>query len=178
MTATISITEQDVFTALVTVLGGILPTGTEIVQAQQNGVPMPKGAFVAMTPGNTKRLETNTNTYTDPGTNPGTKNVLTPAQFTVQLDFYGPDSMDWANMVQSLLRDDYGVQAFVAVNTGISPLYADDPVQIPLVTGENQYEQRWKLDAVLQINPTIGVSQDFAGALTVGLTNVDSAYPP
>lgn len=174
MAATISITDQDVFTALRTFLLLILPTGTKVIQAQDNRVAIPKGKFVAMTARSNERLATNTGSYTDPGTNPGGKGVLTPSKFGIQLDFYGDDSAKWAATTQALMRDGY---AFDNFPTGIKPLYADDPVQIPLINGEQQYEQRWKLEVMLQINPVVTVAQDFSDALSVNIINVEATYP-
>jgi hypothetical protein len=60
----------------------------------------------------------------------------------------------------------------------IQPLYADNPTQMPLIDGEAQYEQRWKLTASLQYNPIVTVSQDFADTLTLTLDEVDATFPP
>jgi len=171
----IDITDQDVFTSLKIFIAAILPAGTEIDQAQDNLVSMPAGPFVAMNNVGTRRLSTNTGTYADSGTNPGSKGVQASLEYTIQLDFYGPDAASWANMIQIMFRDEYATASFPS---NIQPLYADDPMQIPLISGEEQYVQRWKLNAVLQFNPTVTVDQDFAGALTVDLINVDRNYTP
>ncbi len=175
MTVSISITDTDVFSALRTFLLASLPSGTEVIQAQNNGVPMPLGGFVAMNNAGTKRLATNVDTYVDPGTNPGTKDVLMKAEYHIDLDFYGPNSAAWANTIQALFRDEYATSSFPS---NIQPLYADDPVQVPFIDGEQQYEQRWRMTTVLQYDPVVSVSQDFAGTLTVGIVEIDTKYPP
>ena len=170
----ISITDQDIFAALRTFLISIVPGATEVVQEQDNQVAMPLGGFVGMNNVGSKRLDTNVTTYT-PGTdNPGSKSVQVATQYTMQLDFYGPSAGDWANTAQILFRDEYATDLFPE---NIQPLYADDPVQIPLVDGEAQYEQRWKLNAVLQYNPIVTVDQDFAVELAVTPVNVNVAFP-
>ncbi len=174
MTIAISLTDADVFTALRTFLVAVLPAGTEIVQSQDNAVPMPAGAFVAMNNIGAKRLATNSDGYTPGSVNPGSMAITTPTQYTMQLDFYGPSAASWAMTVQSLFRDDFGVAQFPAT---VQPLYADDPVQMPLITGEEQWLQRWRLSAVMQIDPTLTAPQDFAGALAIGLTEVTTKYP-
>lgn len=171
----ISITDQDIFTALRVFLLSILPGGTEVVQSQDNRVAMPLGGFVAMNNAGSKRLETNVVTYTAGSSNPGTKNIQTSTQYTMQLDFYGPVAADWANTAQILFRDEYATSIFP---TNIQPLYADDPIQIPLIDGEAQYEQRWKLNAVMQYNPVTTVAQDFATSIVIGVEEVDVAFPP
>jgi len=171
----IDIVDQDVFTSLRSFLIAILPIGTEIVQAQDNQVPMPASGFVAMNNAGTRRLSTNYGSYTDSGTNPGSKGVMAALEYTIQLDFYGPNAAAWANITQVLFRDEYATASFPP---NIQPLYADDPMQIPLIDAEAQYEQRWKLNAVLQMNPIVTVDQDFAGSLDIGLLNVDRTYTP
>lgn len=167
--------EVDVFTALRAFLLAVLPAGAEVVQAQNNGVPMPAGGFVAMNNIGIKRLSTNVDTYTPGTSNPGAKSLQTSVQYTVQLDFLGPTADQWAMTAQTMFRDEAGVALFPA---NVVPLYADDPIQIPLINAEQQYEQRWKLTAELQINPVYSNSQDFAGALKPTLVEIDAVYPP
>jgi hypothetical protein len=167
MTASISLTDQDVFTALRGFLVGALPTGTEIVQGLDNGVPMPVGGFVSMTAGRMRRLETNTRAYPTATT----EVITTPTELTIQLDFYGSASAQWAAITQALFRDEYATSQFPP---NIAPLYADDPSQMPLVNGEEQYEQRWRVDAALQYNPDITVPiTTFNTVGTTGVVPVD-----
>lgn len=172
MTVQISITDDDVFTALRAFLVKVLPAGTEIVQLQDNGVPMPQGPFVGMNNGDNQRLETNTRTYV--GGAPGTKKILAPSAYSMNLDFYGPNSGAWAATTQAMFRDEIAVETFPA---NIVPLYADNPIQLPLISGEQLYEQRWRLKAVMQTNTEITVNQDSATALGVGLVSVERTYP-
>lgn len=160
----ISITDQDVFTALRTFLIGVLPNGTEVVQAQDNYVSMPDGPFVTMNNVSKTRLATNIDSYTYSSPILGTKDLETKTQFVIQLDFYGPDSGDWAQIVQCAYRDEYATSVFPA---NIQPLYADDPMQIPLIDGEQNYTQRWKLKAVMQYNPIVSLTQQFADQINI-----------
>lgn len=171
MSAAISMTEDDVFTALRSFLLLILPAGVEVVQTQDNGVPMPQGPFVSMNQVGAKRLATNVHTYAADQT----MGVETDTQYTIQVDFFGPNSGDWALTFQTLFRDEFAAQNFPA---GVAPLYADDPVQMPLINGESQWEQRWRSQAVMQINPVVTVSQPSATAIEVGLAEVDTHFPP
>lgn len=173
MTVTISITDDDVFTALGNFLVSVLPTGTEVIQLQDNGVAMPSGPFVGMNNGNMKRLATNTDTYNDPVTTLGTKLIGSPSAYTMTVDLYGPDSGAWAATVQALFRDEYVTSLFP---DNIQPLYADDPIQIPLINGEQQWEQRWRLQAVMQTSSVVTVPQDFAASLSVSLKEVEAEY--
>jgi hypothetical protein len=172
MAVTIDIIDQDVFTALVTFFNTFLPAGTEVVQGQDNLVAMPKGGFVVMTNSLMERLSTNIDYYQAP--NQG-KTILTPTNYGVQLDFYGPVSQTWAMETQALFRDEYATEIFPP---NIQPLYADNPVQIPLIDGEAQYEQRWKVLARLQYNPILSTSQQSAIALNIELAPIDQTFKP
>ena len=152
-----SITEVDVLTALRNYLIVLFPA-VEVVQTQDNGVPMPKGGFIAMNNVNKVRLSQNVDSYLDPLTPIGEKRILTPTNFTIQLDFYGDASCDWATEVMATFFDGYGFEAFPE---NIKPLYTNDPIQVPLINGEQQWEQRWKLDVSLQYNPVVSTPMQF-----------------
>jgi hypothetical protein len=179
MPVTISILEDNVFDAMRAFLLAIVPTGTEVIKGQENRLPEPESDdFVVMTPLFKMRLSTNLNTYTDPGTNPGTKNSNAALAFHIQLDVHGPASGDTSAIIATLFRDDYAVQQFKASGFDISPLYCDDPKQMAFTNGENQYEDRWIITTVTQYNPITQTPVDFADELDVQIISVDAAYPP
>lgn len=105
---------------------------------------------------------------------------LQPANATVQLDFHSADlsSSDMAMTVSTLFRSEYATRFFAALGPDVTPLYADDPVQMPFVNDQQQYEWRWVLDACMQVNDIAQVGQQFADAVNIGLIEVDSHYPP
>ncbi len=60
----------------------------------------------------------------------------------------------------------------------MTPLHADDPKQMALVNGEEQYEQRWMVLANLQYNPTVNVPMQFFPDPAIdGIINVEVEYP-
>lgn len=173
MSITLDTNDQDIFRALVTFFKSFLPAGVEVVQAQDNRVPMPKSGFVAMNNTSMDRLSFNVDGYNATAQE---KSILTPIRYAMQLDFYGIDSQMWAMETVSLFRDEYATSIFPA---NIQPLYADDPVQIPLIDGEAQYEERWKLIASLQYNPTITTQQQSATTVTFGaISPIDQTFNP
>jgi len=101
--------------------------------------------------------------------------ILTPTRYEMQLDFYGSTSQTWAMQTQALFRDQYATDIFPA---NIQPLYADDPVQIPLIDGEQQYEQRWKITANLQYNPILTTAQQSMLEVVVDLAPIDQTFKP
>lgn len=173
MSITLDTNDQDIFRALVTFFKSFLPAGTEVVQAQDNRVPMPKSGFVAMNNTSMDRLSFNVDGY---NSTLQEKSILTPIRYAMQLDFYGIDSQMWAMETVALFRDEYATSIFPA---NIQPLYADDPVQIPLIDGEAQYEERWKLVASLQYNPIITTGQQSATTVTFGtVAPIDQTFNP
>lgn len=171
---TISITEGNLFKALGDFLTSIV--GDIVVKGQVNRVPMPAGDTVYMTPGASVQLATVVQTYTDEGTT-HTSNFKQSKQWAAQIDCYGASANDCAAAISTALRTIYACDFFKATGLEIQPLYATDPQQLPLVTGENQYLERWGLQAVLQYNPVITVTQEFADQLVIGLINVDATFP-
>jgi len=92
------------------------------------------------------------------GTPNGTKAVTQAIEWTVQLDCYGVQSMQWANILTTLFRDEFSCSA---LKPYIQPLGADDPISLPLINGEQQYEQRWVVEAKFQYNSITTVPQQF-----------------
>ena len=98
------------------------------------------------------------------------------SQFTVQLDFHGPNGGNFARIVSALFRDEYGYDVLTGLNPAVSPLFADDPRQVPFMNAEQQFEDRWTLDAQLQVNFTVTVAQQAAAAAIVGVVDA-STFP-
>jgi hypothetical protein len=107
----------------------------------------------------------------------GVKTVLQPTQVSVQLDVHGPASADNSQIITTLFRDEFATSAFALSGFDVTPLYANDAHQMPYQNGEQQMEERWVVDVVMQCNPVLTVPQDFASQLNVGLVNVDATYP-
>lgn len=162
---------EDLFISVRAFLLSLFPSGVEVVQGIQNGVPMPLGPFICMTAKEQKRLATNHSIY-DVDLS---RSVKMPTEYSIQLDCYGPNSSDMATTIKALWRDPYGCDALASVG---APLYASEPIQMPLVNGEQQYEARWMTIALLQFNPVITVPQESAIALAVDLVSVDAEFPP
>ena len=175
MPTTVTPTLDDLFTALEAFLGTIVGTAL-VVQGIQNLVSTPATGYVVMTEILQKALATNTETYQDTlTTTPGTRSVKRSTRVDIQLDFYGTSAADWAVMASTLLRDPNGCDSLAP---NCQPLYATDARLIPFVNAEQQYEARYVVDAVLQYNPVVTVSQQFADAVNVTLIEVDKTYPP
>ena len=102
----------------------------------------------------------------------GVGEYMQSTEITVQLDVYGAGSSDNTQIISTLFRDEYACASFSASGYDVQPLYTSEPRQMPFITGENQYEDRWSIDVVLQANPVVTAPQQFAGALSVVLVPV------
>lgn len=158
--------DDPTFTAVGDFLQLILPAGVEVLQTQANRVAMPRGPnFVMMTATTRAFLSSSYRAYRPIN---DAQDVARDTAVSLQIDFYGPNSADYAQTFATLFRDDYG---FVAMaGTGVTPLYCDDGTQLALVAGEKQYETRWKIDATVQVNPVVSTPMQFADKVDV--TNV------
>lgn len=176
MPATIDLTESAVLTGLRAFVLDVLPlTAPNVIKGQQNRVPMPTGPnFAILTPTARGQLATTVRTYRptdDPAPAPGARDTQRQTRLDVQIDIYGPAAAENVQIVGTLLRDMYGCD-FLRPHQ-VQPLYCSDPTQLPLITGEKQYEQRWTLGATLQFNPTVSTSQQFADIVDVTLVEAD-----
>lgn len=107
----------------------------------------------------------------------GSKNMMQSMKVTVQLDVHGPKSGDNAVIITTAFRDEYAVDAFSTSGFDVAPLYADEARQMPFLNENQQVEERWVIDCVMQTNPVITVPQQFAQALNVTIVSVDEEYP-
>jgi hypothetical protein len=180
MSGTLSITESQLYATLRSFLLTCVPAGVEVVRGQDNRVAEPEGSdFIVMIPIMRSRIETNTTTYSDGYPNgPGTRADLQPTMVTVQLDVHGPNSADNSEVISTLFRSEVATSAFAASGYDIAPLYASDPRQLAFGNGEQQVEDRYVVDAVMQANMIVTTPQQFAGALKIGQTNVTATYHP
>lgn len=177
VSVTISITKSQLQTALCTFLLGILGSGWQVIEAQDNRVAMPTGNFVTMTSLLTPMISTPKEVWTPGTVNPGIESNLTSSRWRCQLDFYGPGAQDAATIVSRLIRTEYACDQFTASGVDMQPLYADEPRNTAMINAEQQYEERWTFDFHAQFNPVVSTPLDFASTLTAELVEVDTTYP-
>ena len=178
MNATVSPQKKDVYEALRGLFQQMLPPPVPpIILGLGNRVATPKGAFIAMTAIGDVRLETNIDTDVDGYFTGGPQitQSMKPTRLDIQIDFYGPNAQSWALMTEILFRDDY---AFEALEPDVAPLYADDPIMVPLVDGEDQYLNRWTVTAAVQFNPITVTAQSFSTTLNTKVILVDEEFHP
>jgi hypothetical protein len=104
----------------------------------------------------------------------GQMTLLQDSEWVIQCDFHAADNTagDFAKTVSTALRDNFGVSFFAALTAPLNavvPLYADDPVQTPFISGEEQFEWRFTLDVHLEVAQVLSVPQTYADAVSVEL---------
>jgi len=167
MSFTVSITNDDILTALRTFILAVLPAGVEVVEAQDNRVAEPTSLdFVVITPPNRTRLATTVESWDDTNPLAADMDYRASTDVQVQIDVHGPNGADYVQTILTLFRSGYGVAVFPE---GITPLYCDPQVQAPFLNGENQYENRWVSVAHIQVTPTVSTPQQFADIVTVDI---------
>jgi len=167
---------QDVYAAIATFIVGVTGLAADqVVQGLPNRAPMPLPGFVMFQATEFRRLRTNQHGWDEIDPQPATMAIDQAIELTVQIDCYGPSSADWATMLSTLLRDEYGCTALAP---SCQPLFADEARMIPLVDGEEQYEERWSLDARFQVNPVTTIPQQYADTLDLNFVSVEERFPP
>lgn len=178
MGLTVSITLQNVFQALGTFIVQVLPPSVAVIQLPVNRVAMPpvSPGFVGMTAVLQSRIMTNLDKWSPSAVNPTAIDIEQAIKLSVQLDCYGATAADWAVILSTVLRDEFAVTALAP---SLVPLYTDAPRFAPLVSGEEQYEERWIVQAFMQYNPVVSTSMQFANAAQLAdIINVGERYPP
>lgn len=156
----------------------ILPDGVAVTNAQQNRVAAPQvDNYVLLTLLNRRRLGTNVMDWDNShGGNPSVQANIEAVTISMQLDFHGADSTDNAQVFATLFRSDYGYQFMSA--SGLYPDNCTDGAQMPFINDQDQYEDRWVINAVFDANIAVVTPQQFANTVDVGLIEVDTVYPP
>ncbi len=116
----------------------------------------------------------------------GVASAMMETEVLYQLDVHGPNSNDNAELISTLLRDQWGVEQFLGASSGagitlgsVTPLHADNPKQVPFVNDQDQWEYRWIVEARLQANQVaMNIPQQFASAFDVTLKQMDATFPP
>lgn len=179
MTSLLTTSEAALFTVLSAWLMSV--TGLDqqhVVQGLGNGVPPPAGPFVCMTGISQKVLSSYELAYA-PGNNSET--ISYTVDHVVQLDVYGPLAADMALAISFSFNSEPAAtyfEAFAAANGGftLDPLYADDPVSMPLTNGEQQYEKRYVIKCHTQLDTSLALAMQFMATAKVIPVNVETLH--
>ena len=103
----------------------------------------------------------------------GTSESTQWTEVIMQLDVHGDASSDNVQIVSTMFRDQYAVDFFADTGLDITPLFADEPRQLPFINAEQAWETRWSIDLHFQVNATVlNIPQQFADQLNADLIDV------
>jgi hypothetical protein len=148
-------------------LFGVNVAANTIINSQTSGSPGGAGTYVVSV----------AQTLANELMASGAEMLLQPTKVTFQCDVHGPASAEKAQILSTLFRDEYATSYFAQAQAGVYPLHADDPRQMPFMNAEQQAENRWVVEAVVQANQSIIVPMQFMSTVRVGLIEVDTTYP-
>lgn len=145
-------------------LFGVNVAAGSSIQSQSSGTPGGIGTYV-IAPSQTLASQTLAS---------GAMQLMQATEAVYQIDVHGPHSADNSQIITTIMRSEFGVKEISA--SGVTPLFADEPRQVPFLNAEQQYEDRWEVDLHFQINPALLVPQEFADQVKVARVPVDAFY--
>lgn len=147
-----------------TVFGTNVADGT-IVQSQSSGSTGGAGVYT-VSGSQTVFLET---------MSAGTMTIAQSTEVVMQVDVHGTNSDDNAQVISTIIRTAFAVDQMAA--SGVTPLYADEPRQVPFITAAQQYEDRWMVEIHMQVTPSVVTPQEFYDVVELNLVDVDVVFP-
>lgn len=162
--------DDDVYRAVKALLVEYIPdlTADRIVRGWSNRVPAPRGGFCLMRILVHERRATNFAEYAPAAES---LTLAESALVTMQLDFYGtaPASMAdvWAHDFAVLWRD--AMACDFLDPAGIAPTVAGNPRHLPLVGGDEQFLDRWMVEATASIFDELKLRQAFFDTVDITL---------
>ena len=176
MTYVPSVTEDQIMTTLVTWIMTAL--AGQVAQGWANRVATPTGDFVIVSGLVKARLSQHERSHVTPvfPATVGSEVTQQTVDYHVQLDCYGQGASDNAFALSTAFASDRACDFFTAQLPGLAPLFCEDPRQLPITNGEQQYEDRWTIVAHLQCYTSISDAQESATSVSAGVINVDAEY--
>lgn len=172
MAATLNWTADQLFTVLQGYFAALL--SIPVVRGQGNRVPVPAALgddYAVVTPVFQSMLSQPVREY---GGLAETVTFKVGMQWSLQVDFIGPNSQSLAVVAMLPWRSAWGCDQL----PDIVPLFVGDAVQSPQIGAEEQFEERWRVEAVISYVAIMTLAQQSAIALEIDLISVDATYPP
>lgn len=162
MSATINITEDDLFLDLWTYLTELFECS--VIRGYENNNPLPDDCIVM------HMLFERDLDYPSEYWEPAIEEVTTQRSVvaTFQLDFYGTEANNRARVVANLWKSSYTTARLVKCQ----PLDSGQPRKDILVNESNQYENRMMLEITLQYNPETSYHVDGVDEISITSTNI------
>lgn len=163
---------------MVDIMNAADPLQARILKGNQNFIPTPaSGDYAIIQPLAKEALNQNIRNYT-PNVNPtnpaGTVSNELHNKQTWQVDCYGPDAAQWADIIAGAWRTMWAIDNWPdGAPFAITPLYAEQPILLTIVNGEGQFESRYLVKLHGQINQTVTLPQAFFTQAEIDAIPVD-----
>lgn len=169
MAAILAPSEDTLFDAVWGFVSQLFPSPAQpyVFKGFQNMTSTPPGVtYVVISPGTKERTNQLERDYDAVnGLSLNTRRTI----YSYQVDCYGPSGPDYADTISIAWRTLWACDYFAGNNLTptpgaplpVTPLYADEPNQLNIANGENQYEQRFTCKLYLQANQIVSLPQDF-----------------
>lgn len=169
MAAILAPTEDQLFDAVWGFVAQLFDVSVQpyVFKGFQNMTSTPPGVtYVVISPGTKERTNQLERSY---DANAGLSVNFRNSVYSYQVDCYGPSAPDYADTVSIAWRTLWACDYFAGNNLTptpgaplpVTPLYADEPMQLNVVNGEENYEQRFMVKLFLQANQSVSLPQDF-----------------
>ena len=111
----------------------------------------------------------------------GSQTFIQSSEVVVQCDFHSADltAGDLAQVISTTFRDEFATDYFAKLQYPLSlitPLYADDPRQVPFVNAEEQYEWRWVLEVRMEVDQEVFIPFQYADRIVADATSVQADF--
>ena len=147
-----SLTVSQMFEKLGTVLDTFFDPSVPVILSQQNGVSMPVGDFVMMTPITLEDKSTSITEYQNTSESHSNTQI-----WKVQIDCFGAGASTMSNTIKMMWRTAYVCDLFAKLGVAITPLYTDQSTQTAFKNDAANYEDRYTLMLYSQVRPIVTV---------------------
>ncbi|CAK7192386.1 hypothetical protein COMNV_00582 [Commensalibacter sp. Nvir] len=164
-----STSEMGIYEAMVRFFKNRFPE-IEVIRGQSNRVALPKNPFVLLQMIGKKCLSTIESRY-----DPVKKIMRECYEVMMRVDFWGTEACkacDLSTQFSTLWNDDSTYDLFRSFNAPLYPLYTDNDRMMTLITGEEQYSDRYSRDVYLEYHPEVALQQE--SAIELELTMITS----
>jgi hypothetical protein len=157
--------------------------GKRVFRGQQSRMVLPKsGSYCIYTPIMRRRRGTNAYAFDasdKPDDENGVDTMTALVLVDVQVDLYGADAAQNAQMLEIASRSYMGTNYFKASGVDVRVCTAENPRNLTGIDMSDQYEQRWSVTIVTEINSALTQDLPWFEDVTYRVfKNVDVYFPP
>lgn len=167
-----SLSQSDMFNAMSQFL--LLLVDIPVIQIQQNNISIPAGDFITMTSLGVDVKSTNRIYYDSETSTPGSEIHQRTALWRCQIDCYGDEAQNIADVVSTAFRSEWACEAFKSFGYTLYPVSTGDLRQTAFVNASSVYQDRWTFEATLVVDNSITLPRYFFDSALIETYSIDS----